>query len=89
MCAAFPDLGLTRFNAHWPKISSTDLFIGTQMHPFLSPYLLQPSPAISPNDVTLFMVNRYTLHSSPVQTPHTKDAIFMVTSQNVIADIIQ
>ena len=34
------------------------------MHPFLSPYLLQPSPAISPDDVTLFMVNRYTLHSS-------------------------
>ena len=58
------------------------------MHPFLSPYLLQPSPAISPDDVTLFMVNRYTLHSSPVQILHTKDAIFMVTSQNVIADII-
>ena len=84
MCAAFPDLGLTRFNAHWPKISSTDfLAVRKCIH-----FILQPSPAISPDDVTLFMVNRYTLHSSPVQTPHTKDAIFMVTSQNVIADII-
>ena len=24
MYATFPDLGLSRFNAHWPKISSMD-----------------------------------------------------------------
>ena len=45
------------------------------MHPLLSLYLLQPSPAISPDDITLLTVNRYSLHWFPVQSPHTKDAI--------------